>query len=288
MILARILLLLTVVFWGWSFVATKICLDYMTPVELMGLRFLLALPLLLVIIGVKRVRLNFSGQGRAVALGSAILAAHFYIQMTGIKYTTATNTGWIIAVTPLVMAVLAFLILKERVGRKTVIGIIIATLGILLLISRGEVTELGWLSSAGDWLVLASAHTWALYTIATRNLTRSRNPLAVTFVILLPAAVLVLGVMLVTSDWSTFLHLPAEVVVALLFLGVAAMALAHWFWQEGVSRVGAARAGIFLYLEPLATTGLAVAYLDESFGVFTAIGGLMVLFAVWFAQRKRT
>jgi drug/metabolite transporter (DMT)-like permease len=65
------------------------------------------------------------------------------------------------------------------------------------------------------------------------------------------------------------------------------MGLAHWFWQEGVARLGAARAGVFLYLEPLATTGLAVPYLGESFGLFTAVGGAMVLAGVYLAERKR-
>ncbi len=75
--------------------------------------------------------------------------------------------------------------------------------------------------------------------------------------------------------------------IALLFLGIPGMALAHWFWQVGLARVGATEAGIFLYLEPLATMALAVPYLGESFGLSTGAGGLLVLSGVWFAQRVR-
>ena len=64
-----------------------------------------------------------------------------------------------------------------------------------------------------------------------------------------------------------------------------ALAFAHWFWQEGVARAGATEAGIFLYLEPVATTALAVPLLGESFTIYTATGGLIVLFAVWLSQR---
>ena len=70
MILARVLLFLTVVFWGFSFVATKICLEYMTPLELMGLRMVIALPVLLTVILIKGVRLEFKGYKRSVAIGS--------------------------------------------------------------------------------------------------------------------------------------------------------------------------------------------------------------------------
>jgi drug/metabolite transporter (DMT)-like permease len=182
------------------------------------------------------------------------------------------------------MAVLSFLILKEKIGQKEIIGILVATLGILLLVSKGNFASIGWLSSTGDWLILLSAHTWALYTVVTRNLSRERHPLAVTFVVFTPVCVICLANMIATSRVATVTSLPLEPVIALVFLGILGTA-AQWFWQEGVARLGAAKAGIFLYLEPLATTVLAVPLLKEQFGVLTAVGGLLVLGGVWWAQR---
>ncbi|MBD3402163.1 EamA family transporter [candidate division GN15 bacterium] len=286
--LSRIQLLLCVIFWGWTFVATKVVLEHVTPVELLGLRFILGLPVLYAVIRIKRLKFDFTRKNWiGVAIGSAIITIHFLVQVTGLKYTSATNTGWIISVTPLVMAVLSYFILKEQIGARQILGIVFATVGILLLVSRGDLTSLDWLSSIGDWLVLISAHTWALYTIATRDLSRARNPLAVTFGVLTPSGILVLAYMAFTSDWGSFLEMPLEANLALLFLGVLGLAVAHWFWQEGVADIGASRAGIFLYLEPVATTALAVPYLDERFGWATAVGGLMVLGGVYWGSRRR-
>lgn len=286
--LKRIYLLLAVIVWGWSFVATKILLAYVSPVEVMGLRFLVGLPVLYVIVVAKKIKFNFTPRDRwMVALASLIITAHFLIQITGIKYTSATNTGWIISITPLVLAVLSFLILKEKIGRKEIVGIAVASSGIVLLVSRGHLGDLGWLKSGGDWLVLASAHTWALYTVVTRDISRKYSPLTVTFSILLPSAVLLVGYMAVMSDWSRFVHLPMEPMFSVLFLGVLSLAVAHWFWQEGVADMGAAKAGFFLYLEPLATTALAVPYLNEQFGLLTGVGGALVLGGVYIAQRRR-
>ncbi len=280
-------LLFAVIVWGWSFVATKICLDVLSPAELLGLRVFVALPILFAMARLKGVRLEHKPHLlRHLAIGSTVITAHFLIQITGLQYTSATNTGWIISVTPLVTVVLSFLFLKERIGRLEITGIIVATIGILLLVSHGNLLNLDWLRSFGDWLILVSAHTWAIYTVVTRDLTRSQSPLVVTIGVLIPTAVLMLIYMSFTSDWSHFLHLPARVYVALLVLAVLATALAHWFWQEGVRHFGAARAGIFLYLEPIATTTLAVPLLNEEFGVFTAIGGLLVLAGVYIAQRR--
>ncbi len=287
--LAPTYLLVCVIVWGWSFVATRICLQYLNPVELLGLRCLIGLPLLLLVIVVKRVKFEFTPkEWKAVLLGSLVITAHFLIQITGLQYTSATHTGWIIAVSPLVMAVLAYLVLHERLSRNALYGIAIASFGILVLMSKGRLNSFAWLSSVGDWLILVSAHTWALYTIVIRDVTRSRNPLAVTVAVLAPPAVILLGYMAFASDWSRLLSMPADGVVSILFLGLLGLALGHWFWQEGVARVGAARAGIYLYLEPVATTVLAVPYLNEEFGPMTALGGLLVLTGVYVAERRRS
>jgi drug/metabolite transporter (DMT)-like permease len=253
----------------------------------MGLRFLIAMPILLTIILARRIKFEYGEYKKNIAWAAVVLTAHFLIQITGIKYTTATNTGWIISMIPLIVAVLAFLFLKEKPGKTIILGIILATLGVLFLISKGKIGDLKWLSSYGDWLVLISAHTWAVYTILTRNASRSLDPLLVTFTVLLPSTILSLGIMMFTSDWSKLFHLPIDAVVSLLMLGFLGTALAQWLWQDGVAKIGAAEASIYLYIEPLATTAVAVPYLHESFGLFTAVGGGLVLLGVWIAGYRK-
>lgn len=284
----KIYLLIAVILWGWSFVFTKIALDFVRPVDLMGLRFLTGLPVLFFILYSKKLKFQFEKKDYIrILFGALVITAHFLIQITGVKYTSATNTGWIISVTPLVMAVLSFIILKEKIGIKEITGIIVATLGILLLVSNGSLTNLDWLSSTGDWLVLISAHTWAIFTVITRDVSRKYNPLLVSCAILLPSGLIIWSYMGLTSDWLSFLHLPLKANLAIIILGVFCLGLAHWFWQEGVAAIGATRAGIFLYLEPVATTALAVPYLGEYFGLFTALGGMMVLSGVFIAEKRK-
>ena len=286
--LIRILMVLTVCFWGWSFVATKICLDYMTPLQVVGLRYLLGLPIMLAVVVAKRRKFSISRRDYPMFLyAAAVITIHFLIQVGGMQYTSATNTSWLISVTPLVLAVLSVVFLKERLTNRTILGIGCATFGVLLLVSRGNLFELGWLQNVGDWLVFASAHTWAIFTILTRDLSRRYPPLVVAVVVLGISAVVIFGGMVLFSDWEPLLHLPTEPLLAILFLGIFCLGLAFWFWQEGVARLGAARAGVFLYIEPLATTGLAVPYLGEQFGLWTAVGGGLVLAGVYLAERRR-
>src|SRR3970282_112376 len=135
--LPRVLLLSAVVLWGWTFVATKILLAELGPVEILALRLVIGVPFLGGVLLVKRGPLRF---GRADAwpllLGGGIFTLHVLVQVAGLVTTTATNTGWIISVSPLALAVLSFLFLRERIGWRGAAGIAVATAGILLLVSR--------------------------------------------------------------------------------------------------------------------------------------------------------
>ena len=284
----RLLLICTVIIWGWTFVATKILIAELGPVEIFALRLAIGLPFLVVILLLKRVPLRFTRADRLpLLLGGAIFTVHVLIQIAGLETTTATNTGWIIAVSPLALAALSFLFLRERIGWNGVAGIAIATAGIVVLVSRGRVADLRWLQSRGDWLVLASAHTWALYTVVTRDLARRREALAVTFGIMLIAGTFAALLFGLAADVGRVRSLSASGIAALLYLAIPGQALGQWFWQEGVARLGAARAGIYLYLEPLATLTLAVPLLGEPFGATVLLGGGLVLAGVYVGQLVR-
>jgi drug/metabolite transporter (DMT)-like permease len=281
----RILLLSAVVIWGWTFVATKILVAELNPVEMLAMRLFIGVPVLGVLLLVRRVPLSFT---RADVLplvsGGMILVCHFVIQIAGLETTTATNTAWLISVSPLAIVLLSFVVLREPVGRSTVAGLAVASAGIVLLVSGGRLTELGWLRSTGDWLILVSAFTWAIYTVATRNLSRRRPALAVTFVIMLVAAAVAAVLVWLWGDLGRVRSLTPRGVAAILYLAIPGLALGQWFWQEGVARLGASRAALYLYLEPIATLALAIPLLHEPFGLAAALGGALVLAGVYLGR----
>jgi drug/metabolite transporter (DMT)-like permease len=135
--------------------------------------------------------------------------------------------------------------------------------------------------------VLASAHTWAIYTVVTRDLVRRRPPLAATFAVLSVAALLTAVLFAALGDPDSIGRLSMRGMLALLYLAIPGLALGQWFWQEGVAQLGASRAGLYLYLEPLATVALAVPLLGEPFGTVAAAGAALVLAGVFLGQRDR-
>ncbi|MEP0829000.1 MAG: DMT family transporter [bacterium] len=283
----NLLLLLAVIFWGLSFVATKMALQYLNPFEIIALRLLLGAPVLYLIVMAKKIDISFKKNDIAILLiTSIVLAVHFLIQAFGLIYTSATNTGWLIATIPVFIAILSRLFLKEKVGPIKLLGILIATVGALFLISKGKLTSLEWLKSVGDWLILASCVTWAIYTIITRDLTRRYHPLAVTLAILIIPALLLNAYCAYTTPISKLLELPLKIIGALVFLGVYCLGLAQWVWLEGLARKSATEVGVFLYIEPIVTTLGAIPILGESINLFGIAGALLILLGVYLVQRR--
>ncbi len=281
------MLLFTVIVWGWAFVAIKICLEFVDPVELLGLRMVIAVPILALIIVLRKIKIDIRrAEIPRIAAISAVMMTHFVIQFIGLRYTTATNTGWMIGIIPLVIVVMSRVFLKEQIRARDMVGVFVATAGIIFLITRGDFSSLAVFSNVGDWLVLASTHTWAIYTILSRDIARAHHPIALTFILCCIIGGISLAYMAVRTDFSELLTYPPRFYVAFLMLAICATALGHWFWQEGLARIGAAKTGMFLYLEPLATTALAVPLLDEKFGIPGIIGGLLVLGGVYISQSK--
>ncbi len=286
--LTNFVVFLAITFWGLSFIATKKVLPYLTPSEIITARLLLGTPVLFAVAKVRGLKFKFESNDRTVIIVAAIiLGVHFLIQTLGLNFTTATNTAWLIATIPAFVAILSRIFLKERLTLRKIIGIALGTAGVILLVSKGNIGNLDWLYSIGDWLVLSTCVTWSVYTILTRNITRKYNPLALIVVILsIPMVSLVLFTA-VTTPLGKYTGLSADVIGWLLFLGIACSGLAHWFWLEGLSRKGAVEVGAYLYLEPVVTTVAAGPLLGEELGPSLVVGALLILLGVYLVQRKR-
>jgi drug/metabolite transporter (DMT)-like permease len=173
-----VLILFAVIFWGASFVATKVALREIEPDTIIILRLVFAsLLLLIVALFTKRsFSINLKSHGWIFIL-ALIAVFHLWIQVTGLKYTTASNTGWIIGTAPIFMALLALLFFKEKVTLLQLAGILIAMFGLLLLFGKGDLTQIDLIENRGDLLVLGSAFTWGVYSMVNKKISLSYSPL---------------------------------------------------------------------------------------------------------------
>jgi len=280
-----LLLIWPVLFWGVSYIAIKVVLNELEPVEMISVRFLLAAPTLYLIIKLKGMKIWPVEGFNKLVVAAFLIFIHFWVMAVGMKETTASNTSWILATAPIFIAVLSWIWLKEPFTGKQWLGLIIACAGVLFLMSKGDLGNIGWIKSRGDIIVLGSCITWAVYTVGARDVTKKINALVATFWSCVIAGLVFVPYTLVTSGINRFTHLQTNTYISLVFLGVFCLALAFWLWSEGLARQTAAEVGVYLYFEPLITVIAAWILIGEVITVWLIVGAVLITIGVYIAER---
>ncbi len=276
---------IAVVAWGASFVATKVALQEISPATVVWLRFTMGVIVLGFAVGMRK---QFALPERKelpyfALLGFIGITFHQWLQSTGLVTAHATTTAWIVATTPVFMALLGWLLLKERLGWLKVAGILTAAAGVLLVVSKGDLGSIsgGRLGEPGDFLIMISAPNWAIFSVLSRQGLKRH-----------PAARMMLYVMGLGWLFTTLLFvrepLLAEIPQLTLsgwlgvgFLGFICSGIAYIFWYDALQAIPAAQAGAFLYIEPFVTVLVAWVVLAEPLLLASIAGGLVILAGVY-------
>lgn len=269
--------MIAVCFWGASFIATKIALGQLNPVNIIFIRLILASVLLgIIALYTKRsFKISLKNHGFIFIL-SLIAVFHLWIQVTGLKYTSASNTGWIIGITPVFMAILGFFIFSEKFTLFKITGILIAFFGLLLLISRGDFLSIDFISNKGDFLILASAFTWSVYSMVNKKITITYPPLMTILFQFIIMAIVIIPFNVNETTIKIISQLSIQIWLALFFLGFFCSGVAYVLWAQSLKEMESARVGAFLYFEPFITVIAAWSILNEEITLLTIISGVTI------------
>jgi len=284
--------LAAVIIWGFSFIAIKIAIAEVHPFALLALRFGIG-AILLCFIQFHRDRYFLSAFTKrdwiSILLLAVIgIAGHNLLQAYGLLFTTAINTGWIIAVQPLFIALSARLFLAETITPRKAVGIILGFSGVFLIISRGvfSLTLFRMASTFGDLLVLLSAVTWTAFTVGGRGFLSRFPPLAAITPIMSVGFLINLLLSSSKGPWNIHFHLSLASWISIMFLGIFCSGLAYFFWYSALEKKDSSLVGIYLYLEPFVTLIGACFFLGEDIRWITLVGGGLTLLGVYLATRK--
>lgn len=279
--------LFSITMWGASFVATKSLLDSLTPLNIIYLRLIFGI-LTALFIAFSRKR-NFSLEQKdikGILILSIISTTHLWIQVTGMQFTSASNTGWIIGIVPVIMAIMGFAFYKEKMNSVQLLGAVIAFTGLIILISKGNLKSLNFISNFGDLLVLGSAFTWSIYSFWGRKVTLNYPP-SLTILYLFVTMLILLTPFSISQDFANrVFSLTIINWSAILFLGIFCSGIAYVLWAEAMKELPANRVGAFLYLEPFVTVFTAWIFLNEEITLLTLLSGVIIILGVVMVNRK--
>ena len=280
-------ILLAVLFWGTSFVATKTALLEIKPVTVIILRLILATTLLTIIaLYTKRnFSINLKSHGWILIL-AMIATFHLWIQVTGLQYTTASNTGWIIGTAPIFMAILGLVFFKEKVTLLQMAGILIAMFGLLLLIGKGNILNIDLIKNKGDLLVLGSAFTWGVYSMVNKKISLSYSPLMTILYLFLMMLIIITPFNLNSEAINSVIHLSFIGWISILFLGLFCSGIAYVIWARALRDMESAKVGAFLYFEPFVTVLAAWFFLNEVITLMMIASGLLITAGVFIVNKE--
>lgn len=284
----RIMAALPPIFWGSSFVFSKLTIEGTSILATVWIRGLLALVSMVPV-------LMYTGHWTVpdrktlfplAALGILGTSLHHLIQAAGLRTTSSGMAGLILAANPVVMAFLSALIWRERVPGKRILGILLASVGVLVMISRGNPLELlGTGFVQGDLLFVLSLFTWAYYSLSSRKYLAKLPMDAGIFWVILPGTLFSTLLVLLFGNPAEILSIAAGDWIRIFYLGVFCTSVSYLLWGKVLQVLPASEAASYMYLNPLTSVVLGWLVLSENVTVSILAGGALILLGVRLANQ---
>ena len=276
-------LVATTVFWGLSFVATKVALESIPPFTLIFARFMLAF-LFFAALMIRHGVPSFTPKDHLKLFLMAIFepGLYFLCETQGLLYTSAAKVSLIIATIPIAVMILSAIILKEKTNRLGIIGVFLSLVGIATLIIGDPdfSCDLGG-SLKGDLLIFGAVLSAAFYIVSARNLGRRYSSRAITSMQCFYGALFFAPALFLDIPMLSWAAISPRSLVALLYLAVFATVAAFFFYNYALTKIPASRASIFINGIPVVTALGAWIILGERLTLLQGAGGVLVLAAVF-------
>lgn len=286
-LLGSIYLTLAASIWGGMYVVVKIVVSVIHPLELVWMRYLVAIIALLIFGLITRQdwRIKKRDFLLIIAIGVIGNAISIVTQETGTMLSTAQMGAIITSSTPAFMVIFARLLLKERLTLKKGLSVSLATIGVFLIVGVGHV---GLSSKLGGISLLIAALTWALMSVLVKRVPSEYSQIVVTFYSILVAIIVLTPFVLPRLHAIHITQLTHPTIWGgVLYLGIVSTAGGFLLWNRGLQMLNASSGGLFFFFQPVVGTLLGWLILGESIGVTFWIGSVLILTGVLFVINEK-
>ena len=276
--LATLLLVSVTAVWGSTFFLIRDLVEHVPPADFLAVRFGIAAVVMFALF--RRQTLALSRRELKIGVGLGVLYGLAQVlQTTGLQHTDASVSGFITGTYVVLTPVLGAVLLHDRIGPMAWVAVGLATAGIALLSLQGFAVGIG------EALTLLSALLYAGHIVA---LGRWSTPGAALGLSTVQAAVITLVAAVVAVPDGLTLPSDGGQWASLLYMALAAGALALWAQTWAQAHLTATRAAIVMALEPVFAAFFAVTLGGESLTRRMLVGGALVVAAMYLVELRAT
>jgi drug/metabolite transporter (DMT)-like permease len=291
-----LLMLSLILFWGSSFVVVKVALtEGLTPVAVATFRFLVAGALFLLALVYTKAR----NRSYKLAVDEADAPMFLLLALTGVtfffiaQYTGIELAGASIAsilqtlLSPILITVVSFVLLGERLVRRQSVGIVVAALGAFIIITGGTLTfrnEPNFF--LGSLILLSTPLLWTAYSLLGKRIMEKYDPLLVVSYVNVLGGLCLVPFSVGEHSIYRIATMSLNVWLAILYLSVTCSLIGYFIWFYVIKHVGAAVTSTFLFGEPVITVLFATLFVGEQVNLFIIGGGALIFIGVYQVIRK--
>ncbi|MGQ7106393.1 DMT family transporter [Bacillus cereus group sp. Bce041] len=282
-ILGAICLSLAASIWGGMYVVSKYVLDFIPPLTLVWLRFIIAFVVLYGILKLaeKKQKKKVTIRKKDWLLFAWIGFIGYFISITcqfiGTKLSDAHTGSLVTSATPAFMVIFAALILKEKLTARRLLSTIIATIGVIIVI--------GWDIEIGSYFIgtiilVGAAITWALLSIYVKTASARFSSLVITTYAIFFSLFFITPFMIWELQTSSIGTVNTYVILGVLYLGIVSTAGAFFLWNKGLELLDASIGSLFFFFQPIVGSLLGWLLLNETLNSNFFIGGILIICSV--------
>lgn len=276
-------LILTAAIWGFAFVVVKDSVDTIPPVYMVSIRYTIAAVLLgfVLISQFKKLNRYYWIHGAVTGL---MLALGYITQTIGCKYTTAGKNAFLTTIYVILIPLISWPLNKKRPHFVVFLSAVMALVGIGLLALRNEGGVLGF--NVGDILTLICGLFYALHIIFTAKFSQDKNPVILTWIQFIVAAVFSWAVSpLIDGSFSVALLKSSRVIFSMLYLGIFSSLVAFLLQNICLKYMESSLASLFLSLESVFGVIFSAIFLRERMTLVMIVGCVLIFAAITIADQ---
>lgn len=281
------LLILIAIIWALNFSVVKVSLEEIDALSFNALRYVLAAGLLAFTTKKRGYPLRVERQDVWPLIGIALVGNVLYqlFFIIGVDYTYSANAAVMLGTIPVWVAVLSHLFTEEKLTKYKTLGIGLAFVGILFIVTGSKQgISLASKTFLGDLIILGAAISWGVYTILAKKFLKKYPSTQFTGVMSIIGMVclLLIGLPnLVSVEWA---KVSLVGWMGVIYSGLLSIGLAYLIWNNSVSNIGAVRTAAYQNLVPVLGLVFGVVLLQEALTLQQYSGSAMVIAGIIFSR----